>query len=106
MNEKSFELFQKEHAATEKFDYFMTTVAGALFAYIGQHYQPQKFDSPFSFILPAALICLTLSFVCGLLVIKFTIAVTGLNKEFQAAKESCEHIHEKIHSLGLCFRLL
>ena len=36
------DLFSKQHASNEKLDYFMCTVAGALFAYIGQTFSPEK----------------------------------------------------------------
>ena len=81
MELKSFELFSKEHAASEKFDYFMCSVAGALFAYIGQNYTPHKLDGWPYYLTPAALLCLTLSFAFGLWIICLSKKVTRMNKE-------------------------
>jgi hypothetical protein len=36
------DLFSKSHDSNEKFDYFMCSVAGALFAYLGQTFTPEK----------------------------------------------------------------
>jgi hypothetical protein len=65
MNETSFDLFSKEHAASERFDYFVCGIAGALFAYIGQAYTPHTFGSRYYYLMPAALL-LTVSFLFGL----------------------------------------
>lgn len=87
MSDKSFDLFSKEHAASEKFDYFICSVAGALFAYIAQNYQPHKLDSWYHCLMPAALLSLTLSFLFGAWLIKKGIEITKINKECVAAIE-------------------
>ncbi|HEV2695679.1 MAG TPA: hypothetical protein VG347_22500 [Verrucomicrobiae bacterium] len=87
MDLKSFELFSKEHAATEKFDYYICSVAGALFAYIGQAYSPHIFDSWYYFLMPLALLVLTLCFCIGLWTIHLSKHITTLNREVLARME-------------------
>jgi hypothetical protein len=92
----SFELFSREHAAGEKFDYFICSIAGALFAYIGQSYTPHRFDSWYYLLIPLALLSLTISLLFGLLLIKISKEITRLNKEYI----SCvEEIDSSKHSL-------
>jgi hypothetical protein len=109
MNEKSFELFSKEHAATEKFDYFMCSIAGALFAYIGQTYTPHVFCSWYFFLMPAALISLTISFLFGLWLIYDTRKITKINKECVSLDEENAHIrsllNERDKLSGLPFKI-
>jgi hypothetical protein len=98
MSEKSFELFSKEHAATQKFDYFICSVAGALFAYIGQTYTPQRLESIPQWFIPAALLCLALCLLFGLIVIHQSNAVTKYNKESLQAYEIHTSIESKFES--------
>ena len=81
MNDKSFELYSKERASGEKFDYYICSAAGALFAYIGQTYSPHTFDSWFYCLTPTALLALTVCFGVGLWSINISKNVTTLNKE-------------------------
>jgi hypothetical protein len=92
MNEKSFELFSKEHSSSEKFDYFVCSVAGALFAYIGQTYTPHTFDSWFYYLTPIALLALTLCFCCGFILIKMSNDITRLNKVLYLEMEEGERL--------------
>lgn len=63
---RSIELFKQATESREKFDYFVCSVAGALFAYVGQNYIPAKLDfSPVLFE-PLALLLLVISFFAGL----------------------------------------
>ena len=41
------ELFRKGHESADKFDYFICTVAGAIFAYDAEHYLPRRLDFSF-----------------------------------------------------------
>jgi hypothetical protein len=81
MNEKSFDLHSKEHASGEKFDYYICSAAGALFAYIGQTYTPHTFDSWYYFLTPVALSALTVCFGIGLWAISISKTVIMFNKE-------------------------
>jgi len=92
MNDQSFELFSKEYDANQKFDYFVCSVAGALFAYIGQTYAPHILNSWFYLITPIALLFLTLCFGCGFLVIHEQNYLTKLNTDLLRAHEECARL--------------
>jgi hypothetical protein len=66
MEKTSLILFDKEYQSFQKLDYFLCSIAGALFAYIGQTYVPHKLDNWYHWLMPLALLCLTVSFLCGL----------------------------------------
>ena len=100
MNEKSFEVFSKERAAADKFDYYICSVAGALFAYVGQTYTPHKFDSAYYLITPAALICLTFCFFFGCIVIYMSKEVLKLNKEYLTASETCQNYTNNLNNVN------
>jgi hypothetical protein len=59
-------LFDKQHEATVKYDYFVSGVSGAIFAYIAEHYTPQKLAFDFFLLEPLALLALALSMYFGL----------------------------------------
>jgi DMSO reductase anchor subunit len=94
MNEKSFELYSRERASGERFDYFICSVAGALFAYIGQTYTPHTFDNWYSYLTPSALFALTICFGIGLWTISISKDVTTLNKEIVLLLEESTRILE------------
>jgi hypothetical protein len=94
MNEKSFDLHSKEHASGEKFDYYVCSAAGALFAYIGQTYTPHTFDSWYYFLTPIALFALTVCFGIGLWAISISKIVIMLNKEVLLLLEESTQILE------------
>ena len=77
-------LFEKAHDSQTKFDYFLCSVAGALFAFIAQTYTPQKLDSVFSILQSASLIMLAMSFYCGIKRIQTTINVTRINQQIES----------------------
>jgi hypothetical protein len=60
------ELYRRGQEAAEKLDYFICGVAGALFAYIGQTYQPHKIEFGITLIEPFSLLCLAAAFLAGL----------------------------------------
>jgi|GEM_PF-1034553 len=80
--------------SVEKFDYFVCSVAGALFAYVGQNYTPHKFDSTYSTLMPLALVYLILSFVFVCRRIYLANIGKKLNKEFVKEHEDCKHLTE------------
>jgi hypothetical protein len=98
MNEKSFELYSKERASGEKFDYYVCSAAGALFAYIGQTYTPHTFDSWYFFLTPTALLALTSCFGIGLWTISISKDVTTLNKEVVLLLEESTQILELLRT--------
>src|ERR1700722_18797475 len=99
MNDKSFELFSKEHAASEKFDYFICSIAGALFAYIGQTYAPHTFDCWYYYLMPGALLLLTVSFLFGLWLIKVSKDITKLNQTYVSYHEANQQIQIQLHEV-------
>ncbi|HZF02011.1 MAG TPA: hypothetical protein VE344_08965 [Methylomirabilota bacterium] len=97
MNSKaSLTLHEKSLASVEKFDYFLCGFAGALFAYIGQNYTPHKFDNWFYYLIPLALVCLTVSLAFGLRRLQLSIAITELNKKIVSIFEECESINNEL----------
>jgi len=98
MNEKSFELYSKERASGEKFDYYICSAAGALFAYIGQTYTPHAFDSWYYYLMPIALFTLTVCFGIGLWTINISKHVTTLNKEVVLLLEESTQILELLQT--------
>jgi hypothetical protein len=96
MNDKSFELFSKEHASGEKFDYFICSVSGALFAYIGQTYTPHILSSWYFFLMPIALYLLSVSFAFSTWLLRFTKEITKLNKEYVSYTEANEALQNQL----------
>lgn len=62
----STELFAHHVEATEKFDYFICGVTGAIFAYVVQHYTPSKLAFSPSVLEPVGLVLLVAAFFVGL----------------------------------------
>lgn len=86
MGRPSGDLFAKGYDATVQLDYFICTVAGGLFAYIGQAYSPHKLDNFFAFIEPAALALLAMSFWKGLERAKKQIYIVQRNQKMLERK--------------------
>jgi hypothetical protein len=76
---RSIELFGITQQSSEKFDYFVCGVAGALFAYIGEHYTPQRFEIGISLLDPSALLFLAGAFFVGLKQIETVIVMRRIN---------------------------
>jgi len=87
MNDRSADVYGMTHAATEKFEYFICGVTGAIFAYITQTYQPQKLDNIFSVIQTVALVILAVSFFAGIRRIQLFNLKTRLNHALLEASE-------------------
>jgi hypothetical protein len=86
-NESSLLIYQKGYEAELKLDYFLCGGAGALFAYIGEHYEPHILNHWFYFLTPITLLCLTLSLGLGLLRLHYCLAITKLNQEATFERE-------------------
>lgn len=80
-------IFAGAREAQQKFDYFVTGVAGALFAYIAQTYTPKELAVAPSSLEPFALVCLALSFYFGLRRIEASVVVMRLNHEMLDCQE-------------------
>ena len=79
MSERSIEVYFKADESSEKFDYFVCSVAGALFAYIGRDYVPRKLGLGIPLIEPLSLVFLVASFYCGIKRIECKIHARRLN---------------------------
>lgn len=73
------ELFSKGHESASKFDYFVCSVAGAIFAYTAEHYVPKRFAWSFSMLEPLSLLLLAASFYCGFKRLHFAALGTQIN---------------------------
>lgn len=73
------EIYKKGHEAADKFDYFVCTVAGAIFAYDAEHYTPKHFGFDFYLLEPISLLLLAMAFVFGLKRIESVRTTTLLN---------------------------
>src|ERR1043165_5147916 len=110
---QSDDLYKLIQDSSEKFEYFVPTVAGALFAFVGQHYEPRKFAFDASLFEPATLLLLGLSFYFGLsrfenvlLVKKINYKILTLTEDLRVyvqaliamreGKESCDMITGEI----------
>lgn len=91
-------IFSAYQEAEEKFDYFVCSVAGALFAYAGQNYVPVKLAwSPVLFE-PLALLFLIGSFFAGARRIELRTRVKMANYAALDAEEKAEACEEGLKS--------
>jgi hypothetical protein len=94
MEKTSLILWSKEHESFQKLDYFLCGVAGALFAYIGQTYTPHKLDFWYFWLMPLALLCLTICFMCGLRRLQLACKVTESNRKSHFAAEQSSYYYD------------
>jgi hypothetical protein len=87
MSDRSVGVYDLVHAAEVKFDYFVCSVSGALFAYIAQTYAPQKIELGIPILMPLSLIFLAASFYCGLRRIEKSKVLTKINYSMLDAAE-------------------
>jgi hypothetical protein len=87
MSNRSIDAFARAHESLEKFDYFICGVGGALFAYLGQHYLPKKFELGPSAFEPLALVLLATSFFVGLKRVEVINYLMQLNAQMLDAAE-------------------
>lgn len=85
--ERSDNVFEKWRQATEKFDYFILGVNGALCAYISQTYKPERLGTNPGTVELLALLLLVLAAVAGFRRIERTTQVTLLNHRLLRAQE-------------------
>lgn len=79
MSERSVELFLRAKESSEKFDYLVAGVTGALAAFIGERLQPTRLGLNPSTLEVLALAMLVLSIVVGFKRIERSIMITDLN---------------------------
>jgi len=95
-SEKVTLLYKATQEAQQRFEYFITGITGALFAYIAQTYTPQKIDFSASTLEPIALVFLAFSFFLGLLRINHMYHSLGMNYEQLEASESAKAIEKAL----------
>lgn len=90
------DLFTKQHASNEKLDYFMCSVAGALFAYMGQTFAPEKLKIYTCVITIVSLLLLSFAFYCAYRRIQTQNSVTRGNR---MEIEACNLIQKMFASI-------
>lgn len=97
------ELFSKGHESRSKYDYFVCSVAGAVFAYTAQHYSPKRFAWSFSMLEPLSLVLLAVCFFCGLRRLHYVALGTQINHTINDSDEKATQLggimadpHEKM----------
>jgi hypothetical protein len=87
----SLSIFEKEHAARDKYIYFICGVASALVAYIGKDFAPHPTFTLHDKLTIASLVALILAFGFGLANMLAYIEGLSANKEYTLARESTEN---------------
>jgi hypothetical protein len=103
MSGRSAQIFGNAQESSEKFDYFVCGVAGALFAYIGENYHPLKFGCGISLLEPVALLLLAASFFVGLKHIETGIAIKRINYQLLVAAERSGQLADALSKEGNMF---
>lgn len=85
--ERSDKVYENWRAATEKFDYFVLGLTGALCAYISQTFHPARIGFDPGTLELVSLIVLALSAVAGFRRIELTIGLNRINHQLLRAKE-------------------
>jgi hypothetical protein len=80
-NPPALELYKKGKDAADKFDYFVCTVSGAIFAYIAQHYTPKVLAINAALLEPVSLLVLAGSFFCGLKRIELGATIIHIDRD-------------------------
>jgi hypothetical protein len=83
----SLNLFDKEHASREKYVYFVCSLAGALFAYIGKDYFPEHPINCVGVLTIAALISFVLCIAFGMARIQVYTHMLGINRDVLVFEE-------------------
>jgi hypothetical protein len=80
-DQPALELYKKGKDAADKFDYFVCTVSGAIFAYIAQHYTPKVLAIDAATLEPVSLLLLAGSFFCGLKRIELGATIIHIDRD-------------------------
>jgi hypothetical protein len=97
-SQTALELFRKGHEAADKFDYFVCTVAGAIFAYSAQHYSPRRLDFDWPLLEPISLLLLALAFYFGLKRIEASRTVTQINHSVVDCEDKAKQLAQLLLS--------
>jgi hypothetical protein len=92
----SLALFEKEHAAREKYIYFVCGLAGVLFAYIGKDYFPVRPFDCAAILTIGAMISLTLCLVLGMARIQSYIEGLSINRVGLGNEEELKNIRDSL----------
>jgi hypothetical protein len=87
MSERSIIAFEGYREGIQKFDYFVSGLTGAIFAYVAQTYSPKQLGFGASSIEPLALVLLAISFFIGLKRIESSNVMMRVNHEMLDASE-------------------
>ena len=79
MEQRSLIAYDEYFKSAQKFDYFVTGISGALFAYIAQTYQPREIRFSPDTLEPVALLFLALAFFFGMKRIEAGVTSSGSN---------------------------
>jgi hypothetical protein len=88
----SLSIYEKEHAARERYVYFICGVSGALLAYIGKDYRPDASWTRHDTLVIVTLASLLVSFLFGLLRILFYVEGMSTNRDIIVIEEEVENI--------------
>jgi hypothetical protein len=91
-NNLTLELYKKGKDSADKFDYFVCSIAGAIFAYTVQTYCPKPIDSGFSFLEPISLLLLAISFYLGMKRIELCVNLAHMDKNLTASLEAKDSV--------------
>jgi hypothetical protein len=90
------DLFSKGHESASKYDYFVCSVAGAVFAYAAEHYAPQRFISYFQLLEPCSLLILAASFYCGIRRLHFAALGIQINHLINDGQEKAGQLNNEL----------
>ena len=106
-----YELYSKGKDAADKFDYFICTVSGAIFAYIVQHYSPKVLAFDAATLEPVSLVLLAFSFYFGIKRIELGAMIIHIDRDLtqlihQGSLDAAEQLkpvlsHAQAKSKGL-----
>ena len=91
---ETLSIYKKAIEAADKFDYFVCTVAGAIFAYSAQHYSPRRLDFDWPLLEPISLLLLALAFYFGLKRIEASRTVTQINHGLVDSEDKAKQLAE------------
>ncbi|WP_154235666.1 hypothetical protein [Xanthomonas oryzae] len=100
--ERSDKVFEKWHTSSEKFDYFILGLLGALCAYIANKFSPSLIGLNPQTVEVVSLFAFLLSTFLGFKRIEYTITLTDLNHQLLRAKEEKGILKTQILN-GNCF---
>jgi hypothetical protein len=93
------DLFSKSHNSNEKLDYFMCSVSGGLFAYIGQTFKPEELPKFSSLYTLLSLIVLAYSFFLGCKRIQTIAMITRINREVLTLEHLIAKKYDKLDEI-------